>query len=364
MFIQNFISRRHSKHKELFIKKIIHLFFISAIMITALGCSRDNAGSSTEIDGIIILSDNPNSAASDPNMAEANAWAAESFTDAAISMPPQSYVGRWGEADNYLHILIIYNEEGHREINFFWHISGRISTRATALIQNNMIVFAAHDDTGHVEDYIHYAVSGTMDFDEDGNILSVERSDNPMIRRGETFRYTGTVFVWINDGIYTIARRPVTQAEYEAVMGINPSELRAPSLPVGNVSWFDAVEYCNRRSQAEGLSPAYTISGTGWDRSVIWNRNANGYRLPTEAEWEYAWNLFDLYGNVLEWCWDWYAVYRGDTQIDSVGPASGSDRVLRGQSDHDNQLHSTNRYSLNPSGYGPGTGFRLVRPGG
>jgi len=205
-----------------------------------------------------------------------------------------------------------------------------------------------------------------MDFDEDGIVLTVERSDNPMIQAGETFRYTGTVFVWINGSTFTIARHPVTQAEYEEVMGINPSELRGPNLPVDNVSWFDAVEYCNRRSQREGLTPAYTISGTGWDRSVIWNRNANGYRLPTEAEWEYAWNHYDMHGNELEWCWDWFAVYRGDTQIDSVGPASGSDRVLRGESLSSGAMHlrSANRHSLNPSGYGPGTGFRLVRPGG
>jgi len=337
--------------------KIISLYFITIVMIAALGCSggnRENSSTQEQIGGITNIA---------AETSEENNQTTEGFEAAVISMPPQTYVGRWGDVNNYIHIWDIFDEGDHREINFFWYISGRISTRAMALIQNNRIVFDSHDDTGHIEDYVYYAVRGTMDFDENSILLSIDRSDNPMIRAGETFRYTGTVFVLIDGGTFAIARHPVTQAEYEEIMGINPSELRGPSLPVGNVSWFDAVEYCNRRSQAEGLTPAYTISGTGWERSVTWNRNANGYRLPTEAEWEYTWNLFDLHGNVLEWCWDWYSVNPSEAQIDSGGPASGSDRVLRSWSGHEQHLRSASRYSLNPSGYGAETGFRLVRPG-
>ena len=74
---------------------------------------------------------------------------------------------------------------------------------------------------------------------------------------------------------FMMSRTEVSQQEYERVMGKNPSERKGNSLPVENVTWYDAVAYCNALSLQEGLTPCYTISGA----TITWNLNANGYRL-------------------------------------------------------------------------------------
>jgi len=193
-------------------------------------------------------------------------------------------------------------------------------------------------------------------------------------------------------------------------------------LPVGRISWLEAVDYCNWRSLQEGLTPAYKIeiNGAAWDRSVsghglpakadrvTWDRSANGYRLPTEAEWEYAakggdgspgnyaysgsnnvnevaWynrgrtqevgtkkpnglGLYDMSGNVSEMCWDFYDenYYTNNPQNDPIGPDFGSKRVYRGGNWDDNDkdmLRTTRRSSIydSSSSKTSSLGFRLVR---
>ena len=165
-------------------------------------------------------------------------------------------------------------------------------------------------------------------------------------------------------------RTPVTRQLYQQIMGQDPGwpEGEADLRPVNEVSWFDAVKFCNRWSEVLGLSSCYQIDGN----TVSWNDQADGIRLLTEAEWEYAcragskgkwcfgddetqlpdyawfnensdnqphpvrekrandFGLFDMHGNVWEWCWDCYGAYVAEAQADPAGAATGSYRVLRG----------------------------------
>jgi len=197
---------------------------------------------------------------------------------------------------------------------------------------------------------------------------------------------------------FYLARFPVTQAEYQEIMGKNPSHFAGQDLPVEQTSWFDAVEYCNKRSEKEGLTPAYEINRN----TVTWNREADGYRLPTEAEWEYAcragtqtpfysgtsvneagwhignsgarthpvgekqandWGLYDMHGNVLEWCWDWLGNYPSQANDNPSGPASGTGRVYRGGCWYfqANQIRSAYRFGNNPNMRSFIIGFRVAR---
>lgn len=186
---------------------------------------------------------------------------------------------------------------------------------------------------------------------------------------------------------FYLAQHAVTQSEYVAITGENPSIFKSKNKPVENVSWHDAIKFCNRLSQKEGLQNYYDPIAQNEDVSI--NTNGDGYRLPTEAEWEYAcraganaprygalediawfkdnsenqthetgqkhpnvWGLYDMLGNVWEWCWDKY-----DEEV------YGSYRVFRGGgwADSERGCLATNRRRSHPTFKIDDLGFRIAK---
>jgi formylglycine-generating enzyme required for sulfatase activity len=232
------------------------------------------------------------------------------------------------------------------------------------------------------------------------------RMGSPDNEEGRFAPYEGPQREVIISRGFWIGKCEVTQGEYEAVMGVNPSWYNGdrtieagidfgtdPTRPVEQVSWSDAVAYCVRRTQSErdaGTLPA-----------------GSGYRLPTEAEWEYAcrawtstrfsygddphysgfdnyawcyfpdqrphpvgqklpnpWGLYDMHGNVSEWCQDWFGEYRGEIAVDPQGPQmdSSRNRILRGGDCNSSpqDCRSASRNVSFPESRWRSIGFRVV----
>ncbi|MDR2897673.1 MAG: formylglycine-generating enzyme family protein [Spirochaetaceae bacterium] len=227
---------------------------------------------------------------------------------------------------------------------------------------------------------------------------------------------------------FYMGKYEITQGQYEALMGSNPSHFQVESRgytagevqenrPVESVSWYDAIVFCNTLSMMEGLTPAYSKGGetdpgkwgavpkksdNEWN-AITCDFDASGYRLPTEAEWEYAcragtdkmyntedaintidwyrdnsnqmthevglktanaYGVCDMYGNVSEWCWDWFGELQGETQTNPTGSPTGAGRIFRGGDWFTvaEYLRSADR-NFNSAFFKDGdTGFRVVRP--
>lgn len=216
-------------------------------------------------------------------------------------------------------------------------------------------------------------------------------------------------------GSFWMGKYEVTQKQYQSIMGKNPSHFKGDNHPVEMVTWYDAVDFCNKMSGKAGLTPYYKIDKNKKDQNnknkydkmkwtVLFNEAANGFRLPTEAEWEFAcragsttkyywgdsidgnylwfldnsnntthpvgeklpnaWGLYDISGNVWEWCQDWFDnKYNGKSPYENPpGPVSGQDRVIRGGSwgYYYNHHRSTFRVRGVPDSRYSSNGFRLL----
>ena len=181
---------------------------------------------------------------------------------------------------------------------------------------------------------------------------------------------------------YYIGKCEVTQERYEQVMGNNPSQFKGRDLPVEQVSWDDAQGFCKKASERTGLvvrlpteaeweracragtkTTYYTgDSDADLDRAAWYGKNSGNTTHPAGQKAPNAWGVHDMYGNVWEWCADWFETYKAEAAEDPQGPAQGAARVLRGGSWDNIPRHcrSANRGGYYPDDRNYYFGFRVV----
>lgn len=257
--------------------------------------------------------------------------------------------------------------------------------------------------------FVMLTISGTMSDDSQSiDMVLIPAGEFQMGSTGATHGETNEYPVHrVTVSSFELSKHEVTQAQFEKVMGYTHSKNRGAAKPVERVSWYDAIMFCNRLSEQEGLSQAYRMHPK---EGFQWDVKATGFRLPTEAEWEYAskagttadtyggdvssrtnldaiawysvdqqsgmtrdvglrlpnrFGLFDMHGNVWEWCWDYYdpAYFSRSPVQNPQGPESGRLRVLKGGAMDTDAEHTrvSYRYPLVPEYVSHNIGFRVAR---